>query len=142
MRHTCRFKLTFQHGFRDPNQADKREIVTRRPKAFDLLLMLREKQPWLHLALPRLPACVPAPRQTGGVGSSQGKALIRLDCRRQQLKAVVLSETLSHGLAPLPTEWIILEQQLAPRARANKIYNSKMGQGAEEERSKHFDLFL
>lgn len=141
MRHTCRFKLTFQRGFRDPNQADKREIVTRRPKAFDLLLMLREKQPWLHLASPaRVRPCPSANR--GGVGSSQGEALIRLDCRRQQLKAVVLSETLSHGLAPLPTEWIILEQQLAPRARANKIYNSKMGQGAEEERSKHFDLFL
>lgn len=136
--------LHFNAGSGTPNQADKREIVTRRPKAFDLLLMLREKQPWLHLASPRL-ACPRASLplgKRGGVGSSQGEALIRLDCRRQQLKAVVLSETLSHGLAPLPTEWIILEQQLAPRARANKIYNSKMGQGAEEERSKHFDLFL
>lgn len=137
MRHTYRFKLALQHGFRDPDQADKREIVTRRPKAFDLLLMLREKQSWLHLACPR-----PCPSANGGVGSSRGEALIRPDCRRQQLKAVVLSETLSHGLAPLPTEWIILEQQLAPRARANKIYNSKMGRGAEEERWEHFDLFL
>lgn len=67
MRHACRFKLTFQRGFRDPNQADKREIVTRRRKAFDLILMLREKQPWLHLASLRLasPARVPLGKRGG-----------------------------------------------------------------------------
>lgn len=88
MPHTYRVKLTFQHGFRNPTRLT------------DVKLWPADRKPLISwrgvgtvLASPRSRPC---PSANGGVGSSRGEALIRLDCKRQQLKAVVLSETLSH----------------------------------------------